>query len=375
MNALDYARDLIAFDSVSAVSNVAVTDYIEEALRRLGCEIERLEYDDAQGVRKASVIGKRGTGRGGFAYFAHSDVVPAVDWALSHGPFEPTVREGKLYGRGACDMKGSLACALAALERRREARLTAPVYITVTADEEVGMLGADQVAAESTLFREMVSGEAHGIIGEPTELDVVYAHKGGTVLRVVSRGRAAHSSTTLGLNANLAMIPFLAEMRAIHDETEHDPRWQNPEFDPPTMRWNIGINDHTHAINITAPQSVCTLYFRKMPGIDVQPLVDRVFAKARECGLEITETNFGQPLYVDPRSPFVQECLELAGRERARTVGYGTDGARLTALKQLVVCGPGSIAQAHTNAEWISLDQLERGTELYTRMIDRWCTA
>lgn len=375
MNALDYARDLIAFDSVSAVSNVAVTDYIEAALRRLGCEIERLEYDDAQGVRKATVIGQRGTGRGGFAYFAHSDVVPAVDWALPHGPFTPTVRDGKLYGRGACDMKGSLACALAALERRREARLTAPVYLTVTADEEVGMLGADQVAAESVLFRQMVDGEAHGIIGEPTELDVVYAHKGGTVLRVVSRGRAAHSSTTLGLNANLAMIPFLAEMRAIHDETEHDPRWQNPEFDPPTMRWNIGINDHTHAINITAPQSVCTIYFRKMPGIDVQPLVDRVFAKARECGLEITETNFGQPLYVDPNSPFVKECLELAGRERARTVGYGTDGARLTALRQLVVCGPGNIAQAHTNDEWLSLDQLERGTDLYTRMIDRWCTA
>lgn len=375
MTALDYTRELIAFDSVSVRSNVAVTDYVEAALRRLGCEIERLEYDDAQGVRKASVIGRRGEGPGGFAYFAHSDVVPAADWALDTGPFVPTVREGRLYGRGACDMKGSLACALAALEQHVHSRLSAPVYITVTADEEVGMLGADQVAAESTLFRGMVAGGARGVIGEPTELDVVYAHKGGTVMRVVSRGHAAHSSTTRGLNANLAMIPFLMEMKAIHDETEQDSRWQNSEFDPPTMRWNIGINDHTHAINITPPQSVCTIYFRKMPGIDVQPLIDRVFAKATECGLEATETNFGQPLYVDPQSPFVRECLELTGTSRPRTVGYGTDGARLTALERLLVCGPGSIAQAHTHDEWIDLGQLEQGTDLYARMIARWCTA
>jgi len=373
MTALDYARELVAFDTVSVRSNVAVTDCIEGHLRRLGCEIERLEYDDANGVRKATVIGRRGSGPGGFAYFAHSDVVPAADWALSHGPFEPTVRDGRLYGRGSCDMKGSLACALAALESHAGSRLSAPVYITVTADEEVGMLGADQVAAESALFREMVAGDARGIIGEPTELDVVYAHKGGTVIRVVSHGRAAHSSTTLGLNANLAMIPFLAEMKAIHDELEHDPRWHNAEFDPPTMRFNIGINDHTHAINITAPQSVCTLYFRKMPGIDPQPIIDRILHQARACGVEAVETNYGQPLYADPRSPFVQECRELAEGAQVRTVGYGTDGARLTALQKLLVCGPGSILQAHTHDEWIALEQLERGTELYQRMIARWC--
>ncbi len=110
-----------------------------------------------------------------------------------------------------------------------------------------------------------------------------------------------------------------------------------------------------------------------MPGIDVQPLVERVLAKAYECGLEATETNYGQPLYIDPQSPFVRECLELAGRSTPRTVGYGTDGARLTELQQLVVCGPGSIAQAHTHDEFIELSQLESGTDLYTRMIERWC--
>jgi acetylornithine deacetylase len=373
MTALDYTREFVAFDSVSVRSNVAVTDCIESRMRTLGFEIERLEYDDANGVRKATVVGRLGPGRGGMAYFAHSDVVPAADWARTHGPFEPTIDGTRLYGRGTCDMKGSLACMLAAVERFPRERLRQPVYVTVTADEEVGMLGADQVAAESRLFREMVDGGSRGIIGEPTLLDVVYAHKGGTVIRIVSKGHAAHSSTTKGKNANLAMIPFLAEMKSIHDETVTNPKWQNAEFDPPTMCWNIGINDHTHAINITAPQSVCTVYFRKMPGIDVQPLVDRVLAKALDCGIEAVETNYGQPLYVDPRSPYVQECLGLAARDKARTVGYGTDGARLTALGKLIVCGPGSIAQAHTNDEFIELAQLDLGTDLYARMIDRWC--
>ena len=138
--------------------------------------------------------------------------------------------------------------------------------ITCTADEEVGYVGAREVAKHSKLYREMVDGNANGIIGEPTMLEVVYAHKGTYGFKAISRGKAAHSSTTSGLNANLAMIPFLAEMKKIHDETMTDPQWQHDEFDPPIISWNIGINDHTAAVNITPPQSICTVYFRPMPG-------------------------------------------------------------------------------------------------------------
>ena len=100
MKALEYAQRLVSFDSVSRKSNVAVTDYAESTLRSLGFEIERLEYDDAHGVRKACVVGKKGPGTGGLAYFGHTDVVPADPWFFTeHGPFEPTVRDGRLYGR------------------------------------------------------------------------------------------------------------------------------------------------------------------------------------------------------------------------------------------------------------------------------------
>ncbi|MBX3437895.1 MAG: M20 family metallopeptidase [Planctomycetaceae bacterium] len=373
MQALDYARQLVTFDSVSRVSNVPVTDAVEAILRRLGFEIERIEYDDENGIRKANLIAKKGTGTGGMAYFAHTDVVPADTWAFEeHGPFVPTVKEGRLYGRGSCDMKGSIACMLAAVERIGEGDLTHPVYVTCTADEEIGYGGATYVAEQSQLFAEMVAGEARGIVGEPTVLEIVHAHKGVIGLRATSRGRAAHSSTGEGVNANLAMIPYLAEMKAIHDETAVDPRWRNEDFHPPTVTWNIGINDFTRATNITPPQSVCTVYFRPMPGMDAELLIERAKRKAEECGLEFVVVVRGRPLRADPGSPFVRECLEVAGKERSRTVAYGTDGGKLTDLRHMIVCGPGDIRQAHTHDEWISLEQLDLGTDLYERMIRRW---
>lgn len=374
MPALDYAQDLVRFESTSRLSNVAVSNYVEETLRRLGFVTERIEYDDARGVRKANVIGKKGTGTGGMAYFGHTDVVPADPWFFpEHGPFTPTVKDGRLYGRGSCDMKGSISCMLAAAEQFDANQLKRPIYITCTADEEVGYGGAAQVAKRSELYREMVTGESHGIIGEPTKLEVVYAHKGTYGFTAISHGRAAHSSTNQGINANLAMIPFLAEMKAMHDELDRDSRWHHAEFDPPTMSWNIGINDHTAAVNITPPQSVCTVYFRPMPGQNADSLLDRARQAAERCGLEYKQGWTGKPLYVDPKSPFVQETLRIAGKTQPRTVAYGTDGAMFTDMKNLLVLGPGDIAQAHTHDEWVALDQLTAGTQLFAKLIQHWC--
>ncbi len=374
MNALDYTRDLVAFGSVSSLSNVDICDHLERVLRKLEFETERVDYVDEAGVKKSNVVGKRGSGRGGLAYFAHTDVVPADNWFSSeHGPFAPTVKDGRLYGRGSCDMKGSLGCILAAAAGISRKQQQSPLYITGTADEEVGYTGAAEVAKRSKLFRQMVEEAACGIVGEPTELEVVYAHKGTWGFRAISRGRAAHSSSREGINANIAMIPFLVEVKAIHDETERDPAWQDARFDPPTVSWNIGINDHTRAVNITPPQSICTVYFRPMPNQKPQVLVERARAAAQRCGLEFEQTWAAPPLEVDVDSDFVTQTLAIAGKTTPRTVCYGTDGTQLTALKQLVVVGPGNIAQAHTADEWIDLKQLERGTEFYSRCIERFC--
>ncbi len=376
MDALQYACELVRFESPSRVSNVAVAEYVAQALLRLGFEVERVPHRDVHGIAKLSIVGKLGPGRGGLAYFGHTDVVPADRWLFAeHGAFTPTVRDGKLFGRGSCDMKGSVACMLAAAERHATAPLRKPIYVTCTADEEIGYGGAAEVVRQSVLYREIVAGQSFGVIGEPTRLEVVHAHKGTYGFVATAQGRAAHSSTNQGVNANLAMIPFLVEMKAIHDELERDPQWHNAEFDPPTMSWNIGVNDHTTAVNITPPQSICTVYFRPMPGQDAESLLDRARQAAERCGLKFVIAGRGRPLYVDPQSPFIAEVLRLAGKAAPRTVAYGTDGAMLGEMQHLVVMGPGDIAQAHTHDEWISLEQLDLGTNLYGRLIEAWCRA
>ena len=270
-------------------------------------------------------------------------------------------------------MKGSVACFLAAVSSIPRDRLQAPVYVGCTADEEVGMLGATRVAERSQLYREMVEAHTRTIIGEPTELEVVHAHKGGVAFLATAEGKAAHSSTAQGINANWRMIPFLTEMKNLYEELESDPQWRNQDFDPPTMTLNLGVNDHTPAINITPPQSVCSVYFRPMPEMDVAPLIERCREAAARHGLEFEITMQADPMWIAADSPFVQECLEFASSARSKTVAYGTDGARFGELKRMVVMGPGSIAQAHTHDEWISLDQLNQGTETYARMIRHWC--
>ncbi len=299
MNALQYTNELVRFPTVSNVSNADICDYLKGVLIGLGFTTERVEYRDSAGVIKVNVIGKKGNGSGGMAYFAHTDAVPADPWLSSeHGPFEPTVSGGKLYARGSCDMKGSIGSMLAATEQAAGSELREPLYIALTADEEIGYCGAEQVARRSKFFREMVQGDSNGIVGEPTMLNVVHAHKGTYGFRATAHGRAAHSSTNEGINANLAMIPFLSEMKTIHDETLEDPDWQHPAFDPPGISWNIGINDHTKVLNMTAAQSICTVYFRPAPGHDAEALIERSRKAAAQCGVDFEVLWAGKPLYV-----------------------------------------------------------------------------
>lgn len=377
--ALQTTEQLIRFASPSHVSNTPVTDWLQQQLEQAGFECERLERLDAAGVAKSNLVARRGprggaaAAGGGLAYFAHTDVVPAEVWEGPGGAFEPVVQDGRLYGRGSCDMKGSLATMLAAARSVNAASQTRPLWIVCTADEEVGFHGAKQVARESKLFRQMVAEQPVGIIGEPTELDVVHAHKGIEGCRLTSRGRAAHSSTREGLNANLAMVPLLDELLAIYHETEQDPRWRDDRFDPPTVTWTFGVSDFTQAINVTPPLSRAWVSFRTMPEIDGRELLDRVRRKAAELKVEFENLDGGGTLWVAADHPWVRSMCEMADRPAAQTVSYCTDGGYFTELEALVVCGPGSIAQAHTTDEFIELSQLAAGVELYRKVIKSRC--
>lgn len=371
LDAIDFTRTLIRFNSISSNSNIPISDCLHEQLEHTGFQVERVHYRDAAGTEKVSVVGRKGEGNGGLALLGHSDTVPVAGW--ERDPFDATIEQGKLYGRGSCDMKGSVACMLAAAEPYTASDLNAPIYIVVTADEEVGCQGAREVVSRSRLFNEY--DLRYGIIGEPTMMQVVHAHKGIVSLRATAKGRAAHSSTGKGINANLVMIPFLVEMKAIYDELTSDPKHFNHDFDPPFSDWNIGINDGGIALNMTAPQSVCTIYHRSMPGQDQEALMDRARQAAERCQVDLVINKLGDPFLTPLDSRVVQTALETTGAQKAYTVPYGTDGLIFGSKLEMVVMGPGDIKQAHTIDEWMSLDQFDPAIRVYRDMIRKFCVA
>lgn len=377
MKSIDYLKALIPFASVSSDSNADVSRWVEGTLQALGFETEWIEYQDPNDVTKVCVSGKKGpdTGRG-LAYFCHTDVVPVASWSFpDSGPWQPFQTADRIYGRGSCDMKGSLACMLAAVEQHAASELNAPIHVVCTADEEVGLWGARYLAANSQIYKAIVARQSRAIIGEPTMLEVIHAHKGGRAGRITSLGLAAHSSTGLGDNANMAMIPFLSGMHALCAEVEGAAEWQDDRFDPSGISLNLGINDFNNALNITAAKSVCTFYFRTMPAIDADRLVERIRELANQCGLQFEMMFSGDSVFTDPNSEFVLQLLKLTGQQASQTVPYGTDGSCFGQLNDMVVFGPGSIDQAHKDDEWISLDQLRLGTDAYAKLIQRWCVS
>jgi acetylornithine deacetylase len=339
---------------------------VADALAERGFEVEWLTYQDEENVTKVSLVGKRGNGFGGVAYLAHTDVVPADDWSLDFcGPFQPTERDNKLYGRGTCDMKGSLAAALTAaseVQPRDE-----PLYFVVTADEEVGMRGASQVNEQSKLFQEMVEYKTMGIVGEPTCLEVIHAHKGGERFDIIARGISAHTSTLDGVNANYRLIPALASLLKLRNDSETNSCYQNRDFDPPTLTWNMTIANEPEAVNVTASLASVNNFFRSMPGIDHEPLMQEVAELCRDHGLEFHRKHSVKPWHVPSDSPWVRQMLQIVEKERSHAVCYATDAGILQRLERMLICGPGSIQQAHRCDEWISLDQLGRGVEIYRK--------
>lgn len=375
MRSCEFLSELVAFPSVSSTSNVAVSEWVQQQLQRLGFQTEWVEYEDAKGERKACVSGQKGEGTGrGLAYFCHTDVVPVASWSHpDSGPWELKQLNDRLYGRGSCDMKGSLSCMLAAVEALGEQPLSEPLTIVCTSDEETFLRGARYWVQHSAVYKDLVARQSRGIIGEPTLLEVVHAHKGGRAIKVTSKGIAAHSSTNEGINANFAMIPFLHDIHQLCQRIDGDAAYTDDRYNPSTINLNLGINDYTYAVNITPGQSICTIYFRTMPKIDARSIVDEIKASADKHGLQYELMFSGEPLFSDPDSAFIAELLELSGKQQSHTVSYGTDGSCFTGLTDLAVFGPGSIAQAHKDDEWIAVEQMQLGQAMFSKLIDRWC--
>jgi acetylornithine deacetylase len=365
---ISLTQDLVRIPSVSRDGNEAVTTFLSNWLEQHGFEVETLVYNDDNGVPKYSLVAKLGLGTGGIGFFSHSDTVPVAEneWPA----FEPTIRDGKLYGRGSCDMKGPLAASMIAATLIDKHKLKKPVYIGISADEESGFGGVKQIVAESKHFK---SGFPEmGIIPEPSELKPIYAHKGGYWMVITARGEAAHTSTDKGISSNFLIAPFLAEMAQLKERFMTEAEFMDHEFNPPTNGFNMTLNDDNCAGNVTAAKTTCVVNFRTMSKVDNLAIVNRVKERALHYGFEFESRGF-EPFYSPKDAEVIRLSCEVTGEPHAITVPYGTEALIYQQYLPLVILGPGNIAQAHTVGEWVEVCQLERAVEIYKKMMEKVC--
>jgi len=369
LSVVDLTRRMIELRSVSGDDNTELAAFLEQTLRELEFETEPVEYEHPPGVRKVSIAARKGDGEAALALCGHLDTVPAEGWEFD--PFQPFVEGGRLYGRGSSDMKGGVAAMLCAAAEWARGDLARSLCLLLTSDEERGFLGARALMERSALLRECAP--KRGVIGEPSMMRVVNAHKGAGQVLAVATGKAAHSSTGKGVNANLKMIPFLQEMKEVHDMLTTDEEHFNRDFDPPYADWNITMSDGESPPNVTPPWSRCTVNFRPMPGQDPAPILARATEAGKRHGVEVTVRKAVEPLLTPPDAEIVQAALEATGQDKPGTVSYNTEALVLRSLMEVIILGPGSIDQAHTIGEWVDVSQLHRAVEVYAKLIERLC--
>ena len=366
--AVKFTCDLINIASVSKDSNEEIISYCGKWAEDRGLDVEYLNYEDSQGVRKHNLVARSGKGEGGLAFLTHTDTVPGLPgW----NPFVAEVERDRIVGRGSCDMKGPIAAAIAAADELGWANLKKPLYFAFSADEEVGHKGADQIAERSNLLRE--GKPEFGIVTEPTLMEPVYAHKGGAFLAVTSHGRAAHSSTERGESATFRLAPFMAEMTKLKRIFLQDKRFQNDEFDPPTNGFNMTVTDFDTATNVTSEKARCSVSVRNMPDSGFQEAMAYIEGRAAAYGLETMRMDVGY-FFGQKEGKLMQLLCRLSGIDRAVSVPYGTEASVYGPLMETAVWGPGNIAHAHTVGEHIALSQLELGQRLYGKLIEKVCS-
>lgn len=369
---------LVAFDTTSRNSNLALIGFVEDWLGRLGVATHRVANDDGSKTNLYATIGPMVPG--GVVLSGHTDVVPVDGQPWTSDPFTLTEREGRLYGRGTCDMKGFIALALAAAPDFVRAPLERPVHFALSYDEEVGCLGAPSMIRE--LVRALPSPAAV-IVGEPTSMEVVNGHKGISTWHVTVRGHEAHSSLThLGISANMVAVELMHQLALIARrlEAEGDP---SSGFMPPHATLTIGQIQGGTAINILARECSFAFDLRTLPGQDPDAILAPFLAVAHEADRQIKahSPEAGVTVACRSRTPAMaarpdSEASALARRLAGdngptRVVAYAAEGGQFQeAGFETVICGPGSIDQAHQPNEFIDLSQMDRGAAFMQRLQD-----
>ena len=359
-------RTLVAFDTTSRGSNLGLIEWVRDWLRARGVD-SRLTYDATEA--KANLFATIGGGtKPGIVLSGHTDVVPVDGQPWDTDPFEATIRDDRIYGRGACDMKSFIAAALAATPRFQSAALKAPVHFALSYDEEVGCIGVRNLLAD--LAR---NGIAPGgcIVGEPTGMQPVIAHKGKRAYKCCFHGREAHSALTpQGVNAIEFAARLVVHVRGIADRMRAGgPR--DDGFDVPFTTLQTGVIRGGTAGNIVPRECELHFEFRYLPGTDPDALEREIKGYAEHVLLPEMRA-------VDPATAITFETkaeipgLDMAEQDRltelakalsrnasVSKVAYATEGGLFQrAGIPAIICGPGSIEQAHKPNEFIALEQV-----------------
>jgi acetylornithine deacetylase len=361
--------DLVRIDSVSSRSNAEIVEYLERRCRELNLIIRRFPYLDEHGTEKINLVALTAdVSEVELALVGHTDTVPYdPHWSEATNLTE---RDGKLYGRGSCDTKGFIAAALTALE---DLKTSKPLALIFTADEEIGLRGAKQLAQAKPLR------VRYAIVGEPTSLKPIRAGKGYSLAEVIVKGREAHSAyPALGASAVFRAARLINRLESIAEQLKQE---QHEAFDPAYTTLNIGLIHGGSAKNVLAGECRFTLEWRPIPNQPSERVLELFRAAIQaeqqhdpglECEVDANRQDTGFETAPDSR---LIKLLENASGNASGTVAFGTEAAQMMALgSESVVIGPGDIREAHRTGEFVPVDELERCAEILRQSITQLCS-
>ncbi|MFC4292998.1 acetylornithine deacetylase [Sphingorhabdus arenilitoris] len=375
-SAIDILETLIGFDTTSRGSNLALIEWTQQYLAGHGVSSVRLPNSDGEKANLYATIGPNV--EGGVILSGHSDVVPVDGQNWSSDPFKLTFSNGRFYGRGTCDMKAFIALALAAVPLFKTGQK--PVHLAISYDEEIGCRGAPAMIAD---IADKLPMPRLAIIGEPSMMGVINGHKGIVVHEVIVTGHEAHSSLThLGLSANMVAVELMHDLASLSRELWDIAPSDSP-FVPPHSTLTIGEISGGTATNILAGHCRFAFDLRCPPQDDPDAILAPFMEKCRALDGEMAATFPGTGIRVNkisgtpPLTPQADEAAEAF--VRALTGDNGPAGAVAYAAEAglfqkagfpSVICGPGSIEQAHQPNEFIAADQIERGAAFMERLAE-----
>jgi acetylornithine deacetylase len=372
--------DLVAFDTVSDRSNLALIAYIESYLASLGAAAQRIVDDTGQKASLWVTIGPED--RGGIVLSGHTDVVPVAGQDWSHNPFELVERDGRLYGRGTTDMKGFVAVCLAMVPEMRAAELKTPIHLAISYDEEIGCVGVRPMLRE--VARKPVK-PLGCFVGEPTEMKVIIGHKGKHGVRATFKGLAKHSSIApSGVNAIEYAADLIAEIRR-RAERLAALGARDDLYDVAHTTLLTSIVHGGAALNIVPDHCAVEFECRGIGITESREVTDAIIAWAKseiepamktrhpDCGIAFEEILDYPALDTRADDAIVTLAKQLAGRNDHAKVAFGTEAGLFVSMAGVpsVVIGPGSIAQAHTPDEFVEMSELVKCAEFVARLIGK----